>query len=360
MTSKERMLAAFKGEKTDVAPVTPHWWGLYKFEFAGLIRDYRGEREAWHLSGEALAGVDAHFFEAFRPDMLHLTAGASRFTESDAVRAEKKRLLEAVGKLESSAVIDEYVDSVSQKKAQVLGSGVFDHVRILSARYGGEALILLNEGNPICDVLDPSGCVGFERGLIALMEQPDRMEYLIRRLYECRIPRMAALYEAGAHGYIGSETYCAPDILSPALYRQIIFPAQRHFYRALDTIGLIPVTYFLGDILPLIEDIKRLNVRALMVEEGKKNYHLEIGEIYRALERSVCLFGNMDSVYTLERGTPAQVVAETRRQLAACPDGGFVMANGCPVSFGTPPENLRAMMAAARTQIGHTKHMSLF
>jgi uroporphyrinogen-III decarboxylase len=70
------------------------------------------------------------------------------------------------------------------------------------------------------------------------------------------------------------------------------------------------------------------------------------------LERSVCLFGNLDSVYILQMGTPQDVARETRRQMNACAAGGFIMANGCPLSFGTHPENVRAMIQTARGMAG--------
>ena len=60
------------------------------------------------------------------------------------------------------------------------------------------------------------------------------------------------------------------------------------------------------------------------------------------------LFGNLDSVYILQMGSREDVVRETRRQVKACHRGGFVMANGSPVSFKTPPGNIRAMIETVR------------
>lgn len=344
MTSKQLMQAALNGKRTERIPVTPHWWGLYKFEYAGMIDGYEGEARAWSCTGEQLAEIDRKFYEAFRPDMFHLTTGASQKRESEAERKEKARIREAVRELPSKAVIDAYIDSISETKEEVLESGVFDHIRILSERYGDEVFLMLNEGNSISWLLDPGGCLGFENGLISLIEKPNLMEYLIWRHYDMLLPRMEALREAGGHGYIGSETYCTGDIMSPSLYRSLVFPGQKHFYTSLDKLGLIPTAYFLGDVRPLLDDIKQLGARALLIEESKKTFNLDIAEIYERLEGEMCLFGNLDSVYTMQLGTAAEVERETRRQLAACQNGGFVMANGCPLSFSTPPENIKAMI----------------
>ena len=36
MNKKELMLSAFNMMKTPVQPVTPHWWGVYKFQYADI------------------------------------------------------------------------------------------------------------------------------------------------------------------------------------------------------------------------------------------------------------------------------------------------------------------------------------
>lgn len=354
MNSKERMLAALRGEKTDLMPVTPHWWGLYKFELAGILHDYENESQAWAQSGQALADTDMLFYETFKPDMFHLTTGASRIKEPEAVTKEKERLREAVSELESITVIDEYVDACYPDKDEILTSGVYDHIRILSEKYGDTVLLALNEGNPISWVLDPHGCIGFENGLISLIEKADKMTYLLERCYDATLQRVDALKEAGGHAYIGSETYCSCDIISPQTFRDVIFEPMRYFYQQTAKRGIVPITYFLGNINPLLEDITALGAMGLLVEEGKKDFTLDVSDIYRRLEKRMCLFGNLDSVYTLQMGTPASVAEETRRQTLACADGGFVMANGCPLSFTTPAENIRAMIQAARGDTTNT------
>ncbi len=347
MTGRERFLRTFAGLPTEGRAATPHWWGLYKFAHAGLISGYEDEGRAWNLSGHDLADVDGRFIRDVRPDMIHMTTGPCLSSSTDAERAERKRLFEAVGRLESNSVIDEYVEAHYRDKEEVLRSGVFAHIPALVERYGSESVLVLNEGNPISWVLDPNGCVGFENGLIALLERPDRMEYLLHRCYEGLLPRMAALKECGADGYIGSETYCSADLISPDLYRNLIFEAQRGFYDEVRRLGLLSISYFLGNIDPLLPDLAHLGIDGLMVEEGKKGFRLDIDRIYRSLDGAVTLFGNLDSVEVLQKGSRRDVVEETVRQLAACDRGRFIMSNGCPISFGTPLENIQAMLETA-------------
>ena len=350
MTPKEMVFQTLQCKPGVPMPVTAHWWGLYKFAHAGLLHGYEDADNGWRLNGAALADVDGRFYEDFRPDTFHLSAGGRKRDVDwfdDRADAENRRLIEAVRSLESRAAVDEYFDMISETRAQVLDGGEFEHLRHLKARYP-DVPLFMNEGNPISCILDPHGCVGFENGLIALIEEPEMMEYLINRAYDAILPRMEALKDCGADGYIGSETYCTPDLISPATWRSLIYPAQNRFYGRLRKMGLISISYFLGDVLPLIEDLKQMNLDGLMVEEPKKQYALDIGEIYDRLERQVCLFGNLDSVYVLERGSRDDVIRETRRQIQRCNRGGFIMTNGCPISFGTPAENIHAMLDTVR------------
>ena len=345
-------LGTADGGPGGVVRVSPHWWGLYKFQHAGLIDGYADEAAAWALGGGELAGVDARFYRDFDPDMLHLTTGAVKPGAAASRAAERerevRRLLPELRRLDSTLVIEEFASLVSPPAAEVLASGVFDHVRILARDFGDRAFVAVNEGNPICSLLDPNGWLGFEQGMMLMAERPDNFARLLYRLYEGLLPRMAALAECGCEGYIGSETYCGADLISPAMYRELVFPAQARFYRAVAGIGLTSICYFLGDVMPLLSDIRLLGARGLMVEESKKGFQLDVVEIARRLEGSPCLFGNLDSIWCLLRGSTDDVRRETGRQMLASRFGPFVMANGSPVAFDTPAENIRAMISAAR------------
>ena len=100
--------------------------------------------------------------------------------------------------------------------------------------------------------------------------------YLLHRLHESRLETLKALKKCGADAYIGSETYCSADIISPALYSEVVFPAQQYFYQGLRKMGLYAFSYFLGDLFPMMEDIKQLGLDALLVERYNKGLDIDI------------------------------------------------------------------------------------
>ncbi len=76
---------------------------------------------------------------------------------------------------------------------------------------------------------------------------------------------------------------------------------------------------------------------------------VDIGAAKEAAGHRVCLVGNV-STTTLLKGTPEQVDAEAKEICgkamgSAC---GFVLGSGCEVAIETPPENIDALINAAR------------
>lgn len=113
--------------------------------------------------------------------------------------------------------------------------------------------------------------------------------------------------------------------------------------------GLIPAVYYLGEIMPIIDDIATLGAKALLIEEEKKNYRLDAVGIHDRLKGRMALFGNLDSVYGLLNGNPDMIRVETLRQCRCAGSGGFVMACGSPLCFDTPEVNIQTMMETARS-----------
>jgi uroporphyrinogen-III decarboxylase len=99
--------------------------------------------------------------------------------------------------------------------------------------------------------------------------------------------------------------------------------------------------------MPVLEDLAGIGIRGLLVEETKKGFTLDVATIRAALAGRVCVFGNVDSLELLRHGRAETVEAEVRRQAHGA-GPGFVTANGSPVTPGTPVENVRALLRAAR------------
>ena len=381
---KEALLGILSGGGAQRVPCAPHWWGSYKYEVQGL--DPR--RDCWR-DGEGLVPVYAGFYQRFHPDWFHLAIGTPRwfrdsrvqFREGKPVLVVDPRFRALKGEdryfscccagdelivdfadqilgsrsarpkvqLAGRRAVDAYVrDRIHMDAKLIEEQGYTDHVRRIAEDYGREALVIVNLPSPVCEIFDPlTGYLGFEAGLLALHDHPEGMRRLLERCYESHLEWARAYARAGAHAFVVSETYISPDLVGPAVYRRFLKGLHREYFREIQRTGLIPICYFLGDVNPLLDDLTEIGIRALLVEESKKSFRLEVGEIWRALAGRLALFGNLDSIGVLQDASAPQVRAEVRRQRSEAP-AGFVVANGSPITPGTPPENLTAMIEASR------------
>jgi uroporphyrinogen-III decarboxylase len=81
------------------------------------------------------------------------------------------------------------------------------------------------------------------------------------------------------------------------------------------------------------------------------DHKVDIVQACRIVGPEVALWGNLDPVGLLARGTPDQVEHASSHLLKAIRFSGhrrFVLSSGCTLALETPVENLEAMVRAAR------------
>ncbi len=349
MNSKERVIKALHGEKTDFIPAGYHGWGMYKFALMGILKDYSKEKDVWKIHGEELSRIEINAQEIFKPDFIQV---AEAFFESkkERINDEKHRdLLEEVRKLKSKKAIDEFLDMVYLGPEELGKKKKFDHIRILSEKYGEEVFILLTTEGPVHDMMDDDGILGFVMGMMSMIDAPRMFTYLIEGMYQRQLKYVEAVKSHGAHGYSHSISYFSADMVSAELYRKILFPVQREFYKEVDRIGLFPVICTWGYITPLVKYLKEINIRGLMIEESRKSFINDVGEIREELGDEIGLFGNVSGEHTLLHGTVRDVQDEVITQIQkAGHGGGFICSSGTPIAFGTPVRNVKALIDTAK------------
>ena len=386
MNSKEKVEKSLNLEKLKDDVVTLEWWGMYKYEFAGL--DYRS---AMFSDGKTIARISEMFYEFFKPDWFHLHIGTPKyFKGSELIKENKKDYIIFQDKYVDLKSLDKYfsVESSSKKELIIdipdyifeskknrpkvkLSSkkkidefvkrfvwmdsdlitllGYTDHVAEISKKYGSEVFINVHIPSMICEILDPlTGYIGFEEGLIAFYDYPKGIRYLIEKCYEAQLQWAKAFKFAGAHGFNISEDNMAADSVSPKLYRDFLKPFHIEFFREVKSIGLYPLLTFWGNINPLLEDIKEIGVNGLAIDESRKNYTLDVVKIIKIIGDKICLFGNIDSVNTLLLGNLEDIRKEIDKQKETRKYGCFIFQNGSPLALGTPVVNVLELLNYSR------------
>lgn len=145
---------------------------------------------------------------------------------------------------------------------------------------------------------------------------------------------------------IGMQTGC---LVSPELYRQILKPRQARFIRHLKDIsgGKKILYHTCGAVAPLIEDLIEIGVDALNPVQTSA-----VGMDLRLLKDRfgdrIAFWGGIDTQRLLNRATPEEVAAETKRTIRLLSEGGGYILNSVHnIQPDVPPENICAMFEAA-------------
>ena len=349
MTGKERILNAIAGKKSDMCPLTIHGWGQYKFAMQGIIKDYSEEEAAWGMHGDGLAEVEEKFREAFPVDWMHLSEG--RFFDDIKLRIqapERAGLLKEVRRLESKQAIDEFLDQIYLSVEEFENGTKFEHLKTLSKKYGDELFVVLHTEGPIYDIGDKNGILEFEGMMMAMLEKPEMFAYLARGMHQRQLRYVEAVKRCGAHSYTQSEGYFTPDLVSPEVFERTMLDVLIEFYGAVGEMGLVPMCYYLGDVTGHVKYIKRMGFKGLILEESKKSMAIDPAKIIRELGEDRAVFGNVDSIGALLKGSREDIRAAAHRQIKDAGSNSFVAGIGSPIPFGTPPENIRAFIDAVR------------
>ncbi len=131
-------------------------------------------------------------------------------------------------------------------------------------------------------------------------------------------------------------------MVSPQHYEEMIHPHLRRIFDAFD--GLIRVYHNDTPCPHLLESLAEANF-----EVFNFSHKVDAAEVKAKMGHRVALMGNVPPLDLGVRGTPAEVAQWAKECLdKGAPGGGMILSFGGGVSPGTLPENIDALVAAAR------------
>jgi MtaA/CmuA family methyltransferase len=186
--------------------------------------------------------------------------------------------------------------------------------------------------------------LGIERAMMATVEERPFLEQLLERCADYPVAYACALAEAGADLLSGGDSPAA--LLGPELHREIAFPFEQQVIARLKAATPLPVSlHVCGNAAPLLPALSQSGADVLELDQ-----RTDLREACRVLSRDVAIWGNLDPVGVLARGTPADVARAAQDFLQTMNAAGhrrFVLSSGCTLAMETPPANLQALMRAA-------------
>lgn len=200
--------------------------------------------------------------------------------------------------------------------------------------------------------------LGVEPALMALLDEPEKVEKCLDALTNGTIELMRILAGADADAILISSAYAGAGFISPAHYRRFVLPFERRAiadFRA----GFpdLPVyTHTCGAISDRLELIAETGTGGIDTLDPPPLGDVDLADAKRRIGDRLFIKGNVDPVNTVLRGTPQQVRADAEARVAAAmAGGGYILSTACSVSPASPPANILALRAAAEAAGRYTR-----
>jgi hypothetical protein len=390
LTPKERMIKALRGEQVDVYPVAPAYPSLFlaDFEQAFYAEQYRLRlrgRTSYPVQYEEDIQLRKQaFYQSYgvfkaRPDWMEVHRGASRAwagrTEmvlqdgqvcyrdiESGVRAVVKDIYIPAGdsrlvsqnasvqdvwdtsdQIDSQEQIDELMPLV--KAEELLERGDFDYPRQVVADYGDEYFLSTVLDTPFSNAYD---YLGFQGLMLFQHDRPDLLHYMLERNLSLTKEVMKGWAASGIHGVYAEEVFTGADIISQRSYDEFVFPYNQTYFEFMSKLGLLPIHYVCGNIIPRLERISQLAIAAVAAEESKKNFKIELAEIVKGVRGRVAVFGNIDAIQYGLHASLDEAAGEVRRQIRTGVQAkGFVVSTGSPLPLDSNPRLVDTMVKTA-------------
>ena len=152
-----------------------------------------------------------------------------------------------------------------------------------------------------------------------------------------------AVVEAGGIPIL-VDPVASGSVISREAFERFALPGIVQALCNIKSLGVAPLLHICGKTSTIIDLMAQSGAAALSVDQ------IELREAREKVHDSVCLMGNVHPTQVLLEGTPESVRRAALQCLEECKDSphGFILASGCEVPINTPPENVAALVQAAR------------
>ena len=211
---------------------------------------------------------------------------------------------------------------------------------ILRSEVGDEVLVVGCVLGPLTVAMQ---LMGAEPALYLAIDQPERFERLLDFSTDLAIRFGTAQLEAGVHLPVVFDPSASPAVVPPSFFREFELPRLERVFTAFKQAGAAANwLHIAGPAAPILPYYPRAGV-----DIANFDYCVQASEARDAVPRT-CLDGNIKSLSFVE-STPEAISEESFALLDRFASrGGFILSSGCEIPPEAQPENVAAMVSAAR------------
>ncbi|MCX6992087.1 MAG: hypothetical protein NT011_02975 [Kiritimatiellaeota bacterium] len=366
LNSKERIHAALEGRPVDRMPATVLYNQLYHLDhFAELTGKPAWQRHAWnHAAPDEHVAVLKQMiaqapFEIIQPQGASTREMRERtvFFEKEGTVFRRDLKTDTITPVSASSAghASDYAANEAQtvfgvrdfnarfqlaKAERILEDGSLDYIHAAVQTLGKDHFIC--SGGFVSILWDCIPYVGQTNMLTMLIDNPELIEYMGRKLLDQNIEKIRAFGDVGGDALYIDDAMGYSDVISVAHYERFSLPYLKAMVQEIHRQGMKVILIYFGGVADRLEQIVSTGADGLSVETTMKNYVNDIHDISRKIGGRIALFGNIDPVGILQNGSDAQLKAEIHRQAQAAKTArGFIMCTGSPITPTTPLARVR-------------------
>lgn len=373
MTSKERVHAALEGRPVDRTPATSLYnflyhcdhfseltgrppWELWKWKYAEPTEHLKIYREI----------VQAAPFETLQPQPAPSREGRENIEliERDGQLFLHHRKWDSLQPLRavSGHAFDEVANQTQYifdqqdvrervqitKAEKLIAAGYNDYLAAAVGAFGEDHFIL--SGGVTGTLWSCTSYVGQTNLFALLVEKPDLIEYLSRKLLEQAIETIRQLAAGGGDAIYIDDALATSDLISVQHYERFSLPYVAEMVREIQRLGHRAIVIYFGGIADRLDQIASLGADGLSMECSMKGYVNDLERIAERIGSRISLFGNVDPLGVLQNGTEEELEAELRRQgQAGRKARGYLACTGSPITPTTPLARVRRFLELGST-----------
>jgi uroporphyrinogen-III decarboxylase len=187
--------------------------------------------------------------------------------------------------------------------------------------------------------------IGYEKFLADFIERPSLVKELLALGKNYSVEFGIAQIDSGVDGLLLYDSRASPDLIGPRLYKDYIFPLEKEVVRELKRYKDIPIIFHLCAKNPyvvknVLGTVSQMGIDCLSVES--------IVNLQEVKQKGLCALGNIDPIF-LENAKKEDVYKKSISLIHDTGKKSFVLSSGCVLTSNVPPENLLAMVNAARS-----------
>lgn len=334
MTPKERIGAFLAGQKIDHVPCVPLILNHAARLIGVTIRQYT-------RSGETMGRAHVAAYRRYGQDLICIFADTGIVAEAmgsglDYPEDDVPRVAQPI--VAQPEDLDKVVP-IDVRRAGRLPV-YLEAIRHCVKEVGGEVFVSCCYPAPFTTAAGVRGTDQLARDVI---KRPALAHALLEKSLAVVEEFAVAVAEAGGIPVL-VDPVASGSLLSRATYEQFAHPYTIKALARIKALGLPPILHICGKTSTIIDLMAASGAAVLSLDR------IELSEARAKVGDKVCLMGNVRPAETLLQGTPDDVRREARRCLDDCKTspGGFILASGCEVPIESPPENVAALIEAAR------------